>query len=253
MKYLLLPVVALVLLTSCKKEEETPSLTFRSETYTQKTSLPCPKDCPEAVATLPIAEGESVAADSINRKVFSVMKEIIVFGEKPYAAKDVPSLLTQYIASYEKLQKETPDERIGWEAKVEGSVIYHTDSILNIELKHYTYTGGAHGYSGKRSLIFDATTGKSIPESRLFRDEAAFKTFAEGKFREAYGIKDSDSINQKGRFMFENGRFILPQTYFYTDKGFLLYYNVYEIASYAEGPQEVLIPYDQMQPYLRFK
>ena len=53
--------------------------------------------------------------------------------------------------------------------------------------------------------------------------------------------------------MFEDDVFQLPQTYFFTDKGLLLYYNVYEIASYADGPKELLIPYTEAVPYLTAK
>ena len=60
----------------------------------------------------------------------------------------------------------------------------------------------------------------------------------------------NSAINANG-FMFENDKFQLPQTYFYTPNGFLLFYNVYEIASYAQGNFEVLIPYDEIKPYLK--
>lgn len=251
MKYCLLPAIAFFLLVSCSKEKE--ELNFRTETYSQKTKLPCAEECPVASVTIPIAEGIPVVADSINQKVFSTMKGIVYFGEKPFPATDYNSLLQDFMAAYETIQEEDPEEKVGWEAKVEGSVVYESDSILNIKLEHYTYTGGAHGYSGKTSLMFNPKTGKSIPETALFKNREDFKNFAETKFRQAYKISEKDSLNHEGRFMFENSKFILPQTYFYTDKGLLLYYNVYEIASFAEGPKEVLIPYSEMQPYLKVR
>jgi hypothetical protein len=39
--------------------------------------------------------------------------------------------------------------------------------------------------------------------------------------------------------------------YFYTDKGLLLY-NSYE-ASYADGPKELLLPYVEVEEFLRLK
>jgi hypothetical protein len=48
-----------------------------------------------------------------------------------------------FIDSYEK-PKEFPNDTFGWEAKIEGSVKYQSESVLNIEINHYTYTGGAH-------------------------------------------------------------------------------------------------------------
>jgi hypothetical protein len=53
-----------------------------------------------------------------------------------------------------KLQ-EFPNDTFGWEAKIEGSVKYQSESVLNIEINHYTYTGGAHGIA-----FFTFLTGK---------------------------------------------------------------------------------------------
>jgi hypothetical protein len=180
------------------------------------------------------------------------MKEIIYFGEKPYTATDYNGLLASFIDSYEKLQKEFPNDKFGWEADIEGNVKYQSDAVLNIEIKHYTYTGGAHGYQGLRSLLFDPNTGKSISNDELFIDKAAFKAFAEKKFRAKYKIPSNKSINATG-LMFEKEKFQLPQNIFYTDKGLLLYYNSYEAASYADGPKKLLLPYTEVNDYLAVK
>jgi len=244
MKHLLTIAITLLFLTSCKNE-----LTFEEQSFSKKSDLPCKEDCPRVNVKIPFAKNVPIVSDSINKKIFSVMKEIIYVGEKPYTSTDYEGLLASFIKSYEEMQKQDPRDKFGWEAEIEGKVIYDTDSILDIELKHYTFTGGAHGYSGKRSLIFNPETGKIIPDDKLFINSNVFRVFAEKKFRESYKIPANAPINATG-LMFEDEQFHLPQTYFFTDKGFLLYYNVYEIASYADGPKELLIPYSEMKPYL---
>lgn len=233
-----------LLLAGCQKK-----LTFENQTYNKKSSLLCEDSCPEINMSIPIAEGDAVVSDSINKKVFSVLKEIIYFGEKPYTSKDYDSLVSDFIGSYEKLKTEFPKDEFGWEAKIEGSIKYQTDSILNIEINHYAYTGGAHGYQGLRSLLFDPKTGKAITNNQLFKDSNAFKAFAEKKFRSKYKIPENHSINAT-KFMFEGDQFQLPINIFYTDKGLLLYYNRYEIAAYADGPKELLIPYEELKNFL---
>jgi hypothetical protein len=59
---------------------------------------------------------------------------------------------------------------LSWEAEIEGSIKYQSDRILNLQIKHYTYTGGAHGYQGLRSFAFNPASGKSIPNNQLFKD-----------------------------------------------------------------------------------
>ena len=80
---------------------------------------------------IPVANAVPVVADSINKKVFSVMKEIIYFGEKPYTSTNYNGLLASFIGSYEKLQKEYPKDVFGWEAKIEGNVIVVREGLID--------------------------------------------------------------------------------------------------------------------------
>jgi len=244
MKHFLTFTLLALLMASCNNE-----LTFEEKSYSKKSDLPCDKDCPHIDIKIPVAKNAPIVADSINKKVFATMKEIVFVGEKPFPSTDYNGLTTAFINSYEDIQKKEPSEKIGWEAEITGRIAYQSENILNIGLKLHTFTGGAHGYSGERSLIFDPETGKNIPNEKLFKDVGVFEAFAEKKFRKAYNIPEATSLNATG-LMFEDEHFVLPQTFFFTDKGFLLYYNVYEIASYAEGPKQVLIPYAEMTPYL---
>ena len=247
MKHFIIYTLLLFSAVQCSKE-----LIFETESFQKKTTMPCKENCPSISVKIPVANAVPVVADSINKKVFSVMKEIIYFGEKPYTATDYNGLLASFIDSYEKLQNEFPNDKFGWEADIEGNVKYQSDEVLNIEIKHYTYTGGAHGYQGLRSLLFDPNTGKTISNEELFHNKLDFKAFAEKKFRAKYKIPAIKSINATG-LMFEKEKFQLPENIFYTDKGLLLYYNSYEAASYADGPKELLLPYTEVNDYLAVK
>lgn len=247
MKHFIIFTLLLFSVARCSNE-----LIFEEQSFQKKTTLPCKENCPHISVKIPIAKDVPIVADSINKKVFSVLKEIVYFGEKPYTSTNYNGLLTSFIGSYEKLQKEFPNDKFGWEADIEGSIKYQSDSILNIEIKHYTYTGGAHGYQGLRSLLFDPNTGKFISNTKLFKDKNAFTAFAEKKFRAKYKIPTNKSINSTG-LMFEDEKFYLPQNIFYTDKGLLLYYNSYEAASYADGPKELLLSYKEVNDYLTVK
>ena len=247
MKYFIIYTLLLFSAAQCSNE-----LVFEDESFQKKTTLPCTENCPSINVKIPVANGVEIVSDSINKKVFLVLKEIIYFGEKPYSAKDYTSLLTSFIGSYEKLQKEFPNDKFGWEADIKGSVKYQSENVLNIEINHYTFTGGAHGYQGLRSLLFDPNTGKSILNTQLFNDREAFKDLAEKKFRAKYKIPANKSINSTG-LMFEKEKFQLPQNIFFTDNGLLLYYNSYEVASYADGTKELLLPYTEVNDYLLIK
>lgn len=257
MKKILISLTIITVFASCQKdkteEAETATLEFQTKTYENKTTLPCKTDvCAEVKIVVPEASNIPVVADSINKKIFNTVRGIVYFGEKPSDGKNYEEVMSAFIDSYDQLKEEYADERPGWEAKIEATVAYTSDKILNIKLHNYTFTGGAHGYDGNRSLIFDKATGKSLEKNDILKDTVAFKTLAETKFREKFKIPAGKPINSTG-MMFMKEVFELPQTYFYTDKGLLLYYNIYEIAAYVEGPKEVLIPYNEVDKFLKIK
>jgi hypothetical protein len=232
---------------SCNKE-----LSFENESFNKKSSIPCKTDCPQITIDIPIAKNIPVVADSINKKIFSVIKEIVYFGESPLKVKDYEALTNSFIASYEEMYKKFPTETYGWEAKIKGNIEFESDQIINIKIDHYTFTGGAHGYQGFRSLLFDPKTGKIIFNDQLFKNEKEFKAFAEKEFRTKYKIPAKSNINATG-LMFENEKFQLSQNIFYTEQGLLLYYNAYEAASYADGSKELLFPYEKVSKYLLYQ
>ncbi|MEN2415719.1 DUF3298 and DUF4163 domain-containing protein [Flavobacterium mesophilum] len=246
MKHYTFLVFLFLIFTSCNKE-----LSFDNETFEKESAIPCKSDCPKITLEIPIAKNAKITADSINKKVFSVIKEIVYFGEDPKKATDYNILAQSFIESYEEMHKKFPTETFGWEGKIIGNVEFQSDEILNIKIDHYTFTGGAHGYQGFKSLLFNPKTGKTIFMDQLFTNEKEFKAFAEKKFREKYKIPAKANINATG-LMFENDKFQLSQNIFYTEDGLLLYYNSYEAASYADGPKEILFPYDEVNKYLKF-
>ncbi|WP_330443191.1 DUF3298 and DUF4163 domain-containing protein [Flavobacterium sp. C4GT6] len=255
--------LAAFMLFSCGKDkknndeevlnEEKPALVFSTKNYYKKTSLPCDEYCPSVTINVPEAENVPVVADSINNKIFNTVRGIVYLGETPYEADNYEDLMASFLGSYEELKKEFPnDPMAGFEAKIDASVDYTSDEIINVKMNHYTFTGGAHGYGGERSLLFDSETGKSLSYEDIFTNVDSFRQFAEGKFREKFNIPAGKSINATG-FLFENDKFVLPQNIFFKENGLLLFYNSYEISSYAEGQKELLLPYSEVNEYLKVK
>jgi len=266
MKRMLTLALACTLLTACKKDtektietttdatvaEETPALAFENQSYDQKSDKGCRDICTYVSINVPEAKGVEVVSDSINNKMFHVVRSIVYFGEKPTTAKSYKELMASFIASYEDLAKKYPSDTMPWEAKLKATIDYKSDSIIDIKLNHYTFTGGAHGYEGNRSLIFNAKTGKSLSYDQIFKDKKAFTAFAEKKFREKFKVPAGKNINSTG-YMFEKDTFALPQNIFFKENGLLLLFNPYEMAAYAEGAKEMLIPYSEADQFLSVK
>ena len=241
----------LFLMTGCK-DENIEKIEFKQQKFENDLALSSGKDSTSIKVNIPIALGKSVAADSINNKLFSMVREIVSFDENPLKSNDYKDLVASFTTSYQKFVTDFPDYHLPWESTVDGKVIYQSDALICIEINHYSFTGGAHGNGGLQSLLVDALTGKMIPNDKLFKNSNDFKAFAEKEFRRTYKIPETGSINQTG-LQFEDEQFHLPQNIFFTDKGLLLYYNQYEVAAYVEGTKQLLFPYDKIDDYLLIK
>ena len=251
MKKTVLLLFFLFLITGCK-DENSEKIEFKQQNFKNELPLSSGKDSTTVKVNIPIALGKSVAADSINNKLFSMVREIVSFDEKLIKSNDYKDLLASFTTSYQKFISDFPDYNLPWESTVDAKVIYQSDALICIEINHYSFTGGAHGNGGLQSLLVDATTGKKIPNDKLFKNSDDFKAFAEKEFRRTYKIPETGSINQTG-LQFEDEQFHLPQNIFFTNKGLLLYYNQYEVAAYVEGTKQLLFPYDKITDYLLVK
>lgn len=248
MKTFLFPFLFLFLMMDCSDEQ----LMFTQQNFKKQLVINNNKDTTFVTVKIPIFENNTIASDSINNKVFKIAKEIIYFQDQPFSSNDYNVLLTAFINSYRQFVKDFPDYHQPWEITLNGTVTYQSASLICIEMNYYAFTGGAHGNAGLRAVLCDAKTGKMILNDALFNNIKAFKAYAEKQFRLKYKIPENQSINATG-LQFEEEKFQLPLNIFYTDKGLLLYYNQYEIASYADGPKELVLPYEEIDGFLKIK
>jgi len=205
--------------------------------------------CPNIQINVPKMLSDAQIAKTINS---SIEKELIYslnFEEKN-EIKTLDSAIQSFTKSYQDLQKQFNDEAVNWEAKINGIVTYQDLNIITIKLDAYIFTGGAHGYNAITFLNFDKQTGLKLNSTDLFNDIDRFVTLSEVVFKKQEKIPSNDAINDTG-FMFEENLFALPQNLGYTKDGIQLIYNQYEIASYADGSIELLIPYKEANLFLK--
>ena len=208
------------------------------------------KNCPEIAINLPHALDDSGVATAINRSLREEVISLLSFSDNE-AIENVDDAMTSFTESYKELKTKFPDE-IGWEAKINGEVIYEDTHLVTIVVNSYTFTGGAHGYGSTSYLNFDKLKGTELDNWDLFDDPEGFEKFAEDKFRVQEKIPEGANINATG-FMFEGDSFHLPNTVGYTQDGLQLIYNQYEVASYADGPIILTLPYAEANQFLKRK
>ncbi|MFD2099965.1 DUF3298 and DUF4163 domain-containing protein [Flagellimonas iocasae] len=207
-------------------------------------------NCPEIEITLPNALDDSGVATAINRSLREEVIALLSFSENE-DIENVDQAMGSFTESYKELKTKFPDE-IGWEAKINGEVIYEDAHLITIVVNSYTFTGGAHGYGSTSYLNFDKVEGTELENWELFDDLEGFETYAESKFKTQEDIPQEANINATG-FMFEGDAFHLPNNVGYTQDGVQLIYNQYEVASYADGPIILTLPFSEINSYLKYK
>lgn len=245
MKKLALQVCGMLLLVISCAPKETAALEFESKMYKAN-------EGENAKISLQImeAKGHSAAADTLNAAVMRAMKEIIFFGEKPFASTSYPQLAADFVQAYRELKKEFPRDNFGFEADVKSKIAFQDSQRINLLLEHYTFTGGAHGYGTTTSLHFDAQTGKPLSIRYFVNDWAGLVKLAEAKFRENNQIAPDAALNDGG-FMFEENKFMLSENVIYDAKGMTFVYNPYDIAAYVEGVITLELTHAEIAPYLK--
>lgn len=231
----------LALLAACQQKE---ALAF-SPRELQNTAC---KDCPEVKIILPEALGKSKIANSINTALREEIIAMLIFDDST-SATSLKEAIASFENGYSQMKALYPDESIGWKAEINAEVSFEDSERISILMAAYTFTGGAHGYGATRILNFDKKKGDELERWELFHNEGNFEHFAESKFRLQEKIPSELGINGTG-FMFEEDRFYLPENIGFTREGLLLHYNQYEVASYADGPVELTIPFPEVNKYL---
>ncbi|MDC6365323.1 MULTISPECIES: DUF3298 and DUF4163 domain-containing protein [Flavobacteriaceae] len=239
---LLLPILLLIL--GCENESK---LTFEPMELHGKTCSNCPKieiSVPKALDNLTISK-------TINQALEEEIISMLSFDEEQ-EVDNIDKAMTSFTKSYQDLKAKFPDESVGWEASVNGEVSYEDEAVLTIAVNSYTFTGGAHGYGSTTLLNFDKRSGSELENWELFEDFEGFLKFAETKFRIQEHIPQDKNINATG-FMFEQDTFHLAENVGYTPEGIQLIYNQYEVASYADGPIVLNLPYAEINGFLKLK
>jgi hypothetical protein len=225
------------LLTSCisdPKKTEFKSTSTKIEGY------------PTIEANVVFIEGEGQAIETINQTIIDSTVASI-FPDKPLAA--VPEALDEFVKNYEAFKADFPDTEQTWELSVETEVVFQSETVITYSINTYSFTGGAHGNDRIQLLNFNPETGALLKNSDLFTDLTAFESIAKDAFI-ASQKERNPGFNMEDYFFGED--FKLPENMGYSEDGFILLYNVYEIASYAQGYTEFAIPFEELETVLKW-
>ncbi|MEW5845576.1 MAG: DUF3298 domain-containing protein [Bacteroidota bacterium] len=172
--------------------------------------------------------------EDINRKDFDHLKDMLVKSSMGFDSSYV-----EFVKQFGR--------NLEWYIDMDFTQILRTNRLVTFRYEHSSYLGGAHDLYGYHYLNIDLKNSKKLGLNDLFSDMDRFKAIAQETFTEKFLKNPADATEY---WMADDGSFVLPKEFGLTDKGLLLHYNVYEIASFARGDIELLIPYSHLNDIL---
>ncbi|HUT53940.1 MAG TPA: DUF3298 domain-containing protein [bacterium] len=188
------------------------------------------------------------AREAMNAAILKVVLQPAQ-GEGP-APKRVEQIMDRFLAEY--INSRDPEFDTAWEEELEVGVQYNGPRVVCLGFSHYAYTGGAHPSSNLNYLNLETATGKTLALSDIMKPgyEKQLTAIAEKQFRKDKGLAPGASLADAG-YNFDGDKFKLNDNFAVLKDGLHFYYNFYEIASYAEGPIEIVIKWSEIKGLLK--
>ncbi len=122
-----------------------------------------------------------------------------------------------------------------------SAYIMRADSLaFSVLADTYSYTGGVHGLNYTEGFTYDSETGQRLSLTDIVADQKAFSALVEADLRKELSTYFEHYAPDIHSFLWENGDY-LQWTMDY--RGINVYFNPYEIASYAAGIPMVHVPF----------
>lgn len=183
--------------------------------------------------------------DSISWQIQNILLSNYTVGAN---INSLDSLSKLFFFDYQDMSKDFPGYNLPWELNNTISVIYNDNSIVSLQSEFYHFTGGVHGNSGVYFTNFNSEDGRKLALSDLLIPNyiRELNLTAEKIFRTQNNLLPDEDLEAAG-YWFEGNKFSLNDNFGIKNDGLVFYFNSYEIAPYAMGPTEILIPYKEMK------
>ncbi len=229
--------------TTSNKALEESSVAFELENIKVQSPI-CEKDtiaCTQVNINYPVFKSDlgKITVETLNEDITSLILKSSLNPEDQYTS--IKEACDGFLADYAAFKEQVPSEVPGWEIEIKADVINNNSEYLSIMVSDYSYLGGAHPNQSNQFLNYKVSTGKGITLEDLVKDITDLKKLAEAEFRALKGLSNTDDLNEAG-YLFEAGIFQLPEHFGIQNDQLLLYYNNYDIASYAEGRTILKLP-----------
>ena len=202
--------------------------------------------------TTPVFSGNSVADQVMNS----------LFSDKEKEAEETMLKNAQdWYRDYTAMQTQTTDSKAGdstdpmtdysglpyeFYNTVTG-LTYYDDHLLSLRITEYDYTGGAHGSTLNSYYVMDRKTGQKLLLGDIVDlNNTDFKSLVVKYLKEKIS-KNPEMFFEGAEQNIENGYQNNEFNFYLTKEGVGVEFGQYEIAPYAAGMQDIVIPYNELK------
>ena len=184
--------------------------------------------------------GGNAAVDAMNKAIQSRLFGVLADNN----VTSVEQFLKTFIEDYEQALQGDAENIGAWSIMFEATIQYSDENLLSLRILDSLFVGGAHPMSNVTYLVFSLKTGELINLSAFVPEEkiGALSKVAEKHFRKIHSLKPDETYEQAG-FLFPQNRFSLNRNFLVAKSGLSFCFNQYEIAPYAMGITELVIPW----------
>jgi len=254
MKHVVWTILLTAFLFSCSREsekKETP-VSFEVKTFRVESKGGCKADtlqCAYFEVTYPVFSGLDTG---VVKMIQQKQDAAVSLGNPESQGQSMQEIGEIFINDYDDFKSEIPESFGGWHYTAKVNVEVLTDSLLSMSVNDEYYTGGAHGGSGVYFINMNPRTGAEFTLDNFLKPDyhEVMTSLGNKIFRKSRELADTVSLSEN-YFEFPEDKFELNKNYGFKKEGIVFYYNSYEIAPYAAGPTEVLIPYDDLKDWIK--
>lgn len=201
----------------------------------------------ETTYVYPVTTLKNANATWIDNQIKILLKGYIAQSFDSIIHQKVRAELQQYRKDMQGMLTTDYTPSMNYESSFRIDIDYNKENYLVLPTTIYEFAGGAHGNYATLYACYDVLNKKRLQVGDIFKaDSATLQQLIESQYRIDNHLKPNDDLTD----IYDN---TLPLTdnFYFNDIGVCFAYNPYEVAPYARGIIEVLIPYEKLGKYLK--
>ncbi len=171
--------------------------------------------------------------------------------------KTISEMITKEIKGFKNDNKEvfkeaaesTDADRPGNSLDISYTVEHADKNLISLHFSNYSFTGGAHGNTNSVTYNYDLNHGVMLKLADLFQPNSNYlKVISDYCAKE---IKKTDMTDDKWIREGAGPKAENYRSWNITPEGLQITFDAYQVAAYAAGPQEVVVPYSVLKTIIK--